>query len=410
MSDPAIELRGLQHRYDASDLVLRDVDLTIETGEIFGFLGHNGAGKTTAMNILTTLLTPTAGTAKVCGFDVVTERHEVTRRIGYLPADVRMYGHLTAAGEPRVPREAVRCPATPARQPWRPSSTSTAPTSPSRRVGTFSTGMRQRIGIAQAIVHGRRCCSSTSRPPASIRSASASSARRSCGSTANSGMTVFMNTHLLSEVAKVCTTIGVLNHGELIYKDTHRGDHRAASPTRPRSRTSTSASEDGCRMIATIAGQQSADVAPPAGRRRSALAAMLVAVTVMAGVLGWSSHHTIVRVYDEATRLLAAAGQPAPPNPFLLKPTLSLLSNMVIYIPLIGALLALVVGHLTHRRRRDQWDRPAGVLPAALRATYYAWARSSACGQVHLAVILAASRDWSASRHCWLVNRARPTR
>jgi len=57
---PAIELRGLSHRYDA-DYVLRDIDLTIEQGEIFGFLGHNGAGKTTAINILTTLIEPTSG-------------------------------------------------------------------------------------------------------------------------------------------------------------------------------------------------------------------------------------------------------------------------------------------------------------------------------------------------------------
>lgn len=72
----------------------------------------------------------------------------------------------------------------------------------------------------------------------------------------------------------------------------------------------------------------------------------LLAMTVLAGVLGWSSQHTIARVYDEAVALLAATGQPAPPNPFLLKPPLSLLSNMVVYIPLIGALFALLLGHL----------------------------------------------------------------
>ncbi len=98
-------------------------------------------------------------------------------------------------------------------------------------------------------------------------------------------------------------------------------------------------------MIATVAAQQSLTF------RRQRVAsvglATMLAVTVMAGVLGWSSQHTIVRVFDEATRMQAAAGQPAPPNPFLLKPALSLLSNMVVYVPLIGALLALVVGHLT---------------------------------------------------------------
>lgn len=59
---PAIELRQLCHGY-ADTTVLRDLDLVIEQGEIFGFLGHNGAGKTTAVNILTTLPTPTSGSA-----------------------------------------------------------------------------------------------------------------------------------------------------------------------------------------------------------------------------------------------------------------------------------------------------------------------------------------------------------
>ena len=75
--------------------------------------------------------------------------------------------------------------------------------------------------------------------------------------------------------------------------------------------------------------------------------ATLLVMSALAGVLGWSSHHTIVRVYEEAVKLLAETGKPAPPNPFTLKPTLSLLSNMVVYIPLIGALLALIVGHLS---------------------------------------------------------------
>lgn len=97
-------------------------------------------------------------------------------------------------------------------------------------------------------------------------------------------------------------------------------------------------------MIPTIAAHQIRSL-----RRQRTFVAMLAilgVMTALAGVLGWSSHHTIVGVYDQATLLLASQGKPAPPNPFLLKPTLSLLSNMVIYIPLIGALLALIVGHL----------------------------------------------------------------
>jgi ABC-type transport system involved in multi-copper enzyme maturation permease subunit len=91
-------------------------------------------------------------------------------------------------------------------------------------------------------------------------------------------------------------------------------------------------------VIATVASHQLRSF-----RRQRVFLAMLVALvtmTALAGALGWSSHRTIVRVYDEAVRLLASTGQPAPPNPLLL-------SNMVVYVPLIGALLALIVGHLS---------------------------------------------------------------
>ena len=217
MSAPVIELRGLQHRYDATT-ALRGVDLTIEQGEIFGFLGHNGAGKTTAMNILTTLLTPTGGTAMICGDDVVDARKEVTRHIGYLPADVRMYGHMTAAEnlEFLAKLSGVDNARTAAFETLEYLGCSDLG---KRRVGTFSTGMRQRIGIAQAIVHRPQVLfldePTSGLDPMGVRQLRETVLQLN----RDLGMTVFMNTHQLSEVSKVCTTIGVLNHGELIYKD-----------------------------------------------------------------------------------------------------------------------------------------------------------------------------------------------
>ena len=73
---------------------------------------------------------------------------------------------------------------------------------------------------------------------------------------------------------------------------------------------------------------------------------VMAALTMLAGLLGWASQRTIVGVYDESVKLLAQRGLPAPPNPFLLKPQLSMLSNMSIYVTMIGALVAVIAGHL----------------------------------------------------------------
>lgn len=98
-------------------------------------------------------------------------------------------------------------------------------------------------------------------------------------------------------------------------------------------------------MIATIARQQLLSL-----RRQQVVAVLIaavVAMTVAAGLIGWSSHLTIERVYSEATRLLAATGRSAPADPFARRPPLSLLSNIAVYLSLAGGLLALVLGHLS---------------------------------------------------------------
>jgi ABC-2 type transport system ATP-binding protein len=217
MDGPAIEIRSLGHHFNG-DPVLRDIDLTIERGEIFGFLGHNGAGKTTTVNILTTLIVPTSGTAKVNSYDVVTQRSLVTASIGYLPAEVRMYPHMTAA-ENLVFFAGLSGVADPRRAVAETLDYLGCADLADRRLGTFSTGMRQRIGIAQAIVH-RPSVLFLDEPTAGLDPVGIRQLRETVlDLNRNLGMTVFMNTHQLSEVARLCTTIGVLSHGELIYKD-----------------------------------------------------------------------------------------------------------------------------------------------------------------------------------------------
>lgn len=217
MSLPAIELRGIRHYYGSRE-VLHGIDLRIEQGEVFGFLGHNGAGKTTTINILTTLMTPTSGSALVCGYDVTTQRKEVTGCIGYLPADVRLYAHMSA-GENLEFFAKLSGVADPRRAVTETLDYLGCSDLTKERVGTFSTGMRQRIGIAQAIVHRPKVLF-LDEPTAGLDPMGVRQLRETIlGLNRDLGMTVFMNTHLLAEVARVCTTIGVLSGGELIYKD-----------------------------------------------------------------------------------------------------------------------------------------------------------------------------------------------
>lgn len=219
MQRVAIEMEGVRHRYEPDREALRGIDLSIGEGEVFGFLGHNGAGKTTTVNILTTLLVPTEGTARVGGFDVVTQRREVASCIGYLPADVRLYGHMTAAENLEFFAKLSGVEDAPAAVDETLAFLNCSELA-DRRVGSFSTGMRQRIGIAQAVLH-RPLVLFLDEPTAGLDPRGVRELRETIlRLNGELGITVFMNTHLLSEVARVCTTIGVLNHGVLAYKDT----------------------------------------------------------------------------------------------------------------------------------------------------------------------------------------------
>ncbi len=214
---PIIETEDLNHSYN-SHPVLENLNLTINEGEIFGFLGHNGAGKTTTINILTTLLKQTSGKARVAGFDTVKESMKVRQSIGYLPENVTFYNDLTAfenlayfaklSGVKNV-KEKIR----------EVLDFLDFRGIENKRLGEFSKGMRQRIGIAQAIIHNPKILfldePTSGLDPLGIKNLREIIIRLN----SEKNMTIFMNTHLLSEVAKTCTSIGVLNHGKLIYKD-----------------------------------------------------------------------------------------------------------------------------------------------------------------------------------------------
>ncbi|MCA9948072.1 MAG: ABC transporter ATP-binding protein [Anaerolineales bacterium] len=218
MTVAAVETFELTRRY-GDNLAVDHLTLTIPRGEIFGFLGHNGAGKTTTVNLLTTLLLPTSGSAAIFGNDIVRQNRGVRQAIGYVPENVRLYNDLTVdenlrflgelSGVRNVNGRITDLLALIDHPEWR-----------DRRIGTFSKGMRQRIGILQALLH---------QPAILFLDEPASGldpeGQRDIGSLIvrlnhEFGITIFMNTHQLSEASKLCTSIGIMNHGRLVIADT----------------------------------------------------------------------------------------------------------------------------------------------------------------------------------------------
>jgi ABC-2 type transport system ATP-binding protein len=217
MPDPILSLRRLRQVFDGFTAV-DDLSMDIRKGEIFGFLGHNGAGKTTTIQMLTTLASPTSGTALVAGHDICTDALAVRRAIGYVPENVRLYDTLTATENLTffARLSGVEAPQARVREVL---DLLDCAYLANRRVGGFSKGMRQRVGLAQAILH-RPSVLFLDEPTSGLDPMGIKLLRDLIlRLNAEFGMTIFMNTHLISEIAKTCTSIAVLSHGKLVFHD-----------------------------------------------------------------------------------------------------------------------------------------------------------------------------------------------
>lgn len=197
---------------------VEDLNLTVKEGAIFGFLGHNGAGKTTTISMLTTLILPTEGSATIAGLDVVKDNLEVRRMLGYLPECVMLYGDLTAyenlkyfgrlSGVPDIENRIDETLELLQFTKWK-----------NKKIRTYSKGMRQRIGIAQALLHKPKILFLDE--PTSGLDPQGTKDMRDLLLAMNRkwGTTIFMNTHLLSEVTRICTDIGIISRGKLLLSD-----------------------------------------------------------------------------------------------------------------------------------------------------------------------------------------------
>ena len=209
-----IETVGLTRTF--GDVVaVRDLDLHIEAGEIVGFLGPNGAGKTTTMRMLTCTLPPSAGSAKVAGFDVAAESLEVRRRIGFMPEHVPLYHDLSVrallsyvAELKDVPREGLD-------EHLDRIMERTGLVDMSRRqVGQLSKGYRQRVGLAQALVGDPGVLILDE--PASGLDPHQNVEIRELIRSFRGKRTVLLSSHILGEVEKICDRVLIIHRGRLV--------------------------------------------------------------------------------------------------------------------------------------------------------------------------------------------------
>jgi ABC-2 type transport system ATP-binding protein len=216
-----IQVDSLTKDY-AGRLVLKDVSFSVEKGEILGFLGPNGAGKTTTMRILTGYLPPTSGAASIAGFDVDKQSLEARRHIGYLPESVPLYRELTVydyldfvARLRGISRES------------RPGKISLAMEKANlndvseRIIGKLSKGFRQRVGIAQAVIHEPDVMI-LDEPTEGLDPRQRSDTRtliRELGKE----HTVILSTHILPEVETTCDRVLIINEGSIVASDTPAG-------------------------------------------------------------------------------------------------------------------------------------------------------------------------------------------
>ncbi|MFC7532071.1 ATP-binding cassette domain-containing protein [Actinoplanes sp. GCM10030250] len=216
----AIEAEGLcrTYRQGRREVVeaVRGVDLTIRRGELFGLLGPNGAGKTTTIKMLNTLLIPTAGTARICGWDVVTRTREVRRRIGYVfGGDRGLYDRLSGLDNLRYFAELYGVP--PHHQ--RPAIAELLELvgltgRENERVEGYSRGMRQRLHIARGLLHDPDVLF-LDEPSIGVDPVAARELRRTVAALAANGTTVLLTTHYMAEADELCDRIAVIAGGRI---------------------------------------------------------------------------------------------------------------------------------------------------------------------------------------------------
>ncbi|MEU6239426.1 ATP-binding cassette domain-containing protein, partial [Kitasatospora sp. NPDC047058] len=208
----AIELRSLTKRYGRT-VGIDGLDLEVGAGEVFGLLGPNGAGKTTTLRCLVGLLRPSDGDVRVLGLDPVADHRRLAPSIGYLPGELRLYPELTGRqtldllatlqGAP-VPRQAELC-----------ARLDLSPADLGRAVGEYSRGMKQKLGLVQALQH-RPALTVLDEPTEGLDPLVQEAFFELLAEETAAGRTVLLSSHVLPEVQRACGRVAIVRGGRLV--------------------------------------------------------------------------------------------------------------------------------------------------------------------------------------------------
>ncbi len=206
----AIETEKLTKYYGRSRGVI-DVDLTVETGQIFGFLGPNGAGKSTTIRLLLDLIRPSGGRARVLGMDVHRDRLAIDRRVSYVPGELSLYAELTGRQlltylgnlQGRVDGD------------YREKLIERLELDTTKRIKSLSRGNKQKVGLVAAFMI-RPDLLILDEPTAGLDPFIQLEFEHLCEEARAEGRTVFISSHQLPEVEHLCDRVGIIREGRLL--------------------------------------------------------------------------------------------------------------------------------------------------------------------------------------------------
>ncbi|MBN1934978.1 MAG: ABC transporter ATP-binding protein [Anaerolineae bacterium] len=217
---PTIQVRHLRKVF-GDKVAVADLSLTVERGEVFGFLGPNGAGKTTSIKMLLALIESTSGEAQILGLPPGDPR--ARRKVGFLPEHFRFHDWLKAGEFLQLHADLYKMP--------RDVSQKRIPEllklvglqdHAGKKLRTYSKGMLQRVGLAQALLNEPELVF-LDEPTSGLDPLGRRLVRDIMGDLRERGATIFLNSHLLSEVEITCDRVAFISHGEVIQTRTLRG-------------------------------------------------------------------------------------------------------------------------------------------------------------------------------------------